>query len=106
MFRLHGLTLSIIFDRFTLFTSQFWKSFQNGLGTRVKLSTIFHPQTDGYYSRIGMTPFEDLYGRRCRSPIHWFKVGEVGLIGLELVHKAMQKKISCFAKSSMEESLS
>ncbi|XP_070022196.1 uncharacterized protein [Nicotiana sylvestris] len=29
------------------FTANFWRSFQNGLGTQVSLSTIFHPQTDG-----------------------------------------------------------
>ena len=38
-----------------------------------------------------MTPYEALYGRRCKSPIGWFEVGEVGLIGLDLVHQAMEK---------------
>ncbi|WMV30380.1 hypothetical protein MTR67_023765 [Solanum verrucosum] len=38
-----------------------------------------------------MAPFEALYGRRCRSPTGWFKVGEVSLIGLELVCEAMEK---------------
>ena len=28
------------------FTSRFWKVFQRGLGTQVKLSTVFHPQMD------------------------------------------------------------
>ncbi|XP_070036829.1 uncharacterized protein [Nicotiana tomentosiformis] len=28
------------------FTANFWKSFQKGLGTRVNLSTAFHPQPD------------------------------------------------------------
>ncbi|XP_070010561.1 uncharacterized protein [Nicotiana sylvestris] len=34
-------------DRGAQFTANFWKSFQKGLGTRVNLSTVFHPQTDG-----------------------------------------------------------
>ncbi|XP_070015658.1 uncharacterized protein [Nicotiana sylvestris] len=38
-----------------------------------------------------MAPFEALYGRRCRSPIGWFKVGEVELIGPYLIHQAMEK---------------
>ncbi|WMV14253.1 hypothetical protein MTR67_007638 [Solanum verrucosum] len=38
-----------------------------------------------------MAPYEALYGRRCRSPTGWFKVGEVGLIGPDLVHQAMEK---------------
>lgn len=44
--RLHGVLLSIISDRGTQFTSQFQKSFQNGVGTRVKLSTTLHTQTN------------------------------------------------------------
>ncbi|WMV29958.1 hypothetical protein MTR67_023343 [Solanum verrucosum] len=44
-----------------------------------------------YHSSIFMDPFEVLYGRRCRSPIGWFEVGEVVLICPELVHEAMEK---------------
>nr|XP_009783750.1 PREDICTED: uncharacterized protein LOC104232276 [Nicotiana sylvestris] len=45
--RLHGVPISIISDRRSQFTSRFWKSFQEALGTRVNISTAFHPQTDG-----------------------------------------------------------
>ena len=45
--KLHGVPLSIILDRGAQFTSHFWKAFQQGLGTNVKLSTTFHPQMDG-----------------------------------------------------------
>ncbi|WMV46804.1 hypothetical protein MTR67_040189 [Solanum verrucosum] len=38
-----------------------------------------------------MAPYEALYERRCGFPIGWFEVGEVGLIGPDLVHKAMEK---------------
>ncbi|XP_070045744.1 uncharacterized protein [Nicotiana tomentosiformis] len=38
-----------------------------------------------------MAPFEALYGRRCRSHIMWFKIGEAELIGPDLVHHAMEK---------------
>ncbi|WMV32364.1 hypothetical protein MTR67_025749 [Solanum verrucosum] len=51
MVRLHGVPLSIISDRGIQFTSPFWKSFQKGLGTRLKLSMTFHPQTDGKAKR-------------------------------------------------------
>ncbi|KAH0661397.1 hypothetical protein KY284_026328 [Solanum tuberosum] len=44
-----------------------------------------------YHSGIQMAPYEALYGRRCRSPIRWFVVGEAGLIGQDLVHQAMEK---------------
>ena len=45
--RLHGVPISIISDRETQFTANFWKSFQRCLGTQMKLSTTLHPQTDG-----------------------------------------------------------
>ncbi|WMV49917.1 hypothetical protein MTR67_043302, partial [Solanum verrucosum] len=78
-------------DRVAQFTAQFCKSFQKGLGSKVHLSTTFHPQTDDYHSSIQMTPYEALYERRCRSPIRWFEVGEAGSIGPDLVHQAMEK---------------
>ncbi|KAH0658205.1 hypothetical protein KY289_026953 [Solanum tuberosum] len=46
---------------------------------------------NSYHSSIQMAPYEALYGRRCRSPIGWFEVGEEGLIGPDLVHQAMEK---------------
>lgn len=50
MVRLHGVPLSIIYDRCTQFTSQFQKSFQKGLGC-VKLSMTFYSLTDGKAER-------------------------------------------------------
>ncbi|KAH0710889.1 hypothetical protein KY284_012316 [Solanum tuberosum] len=57
--KLHGVPLSIILDWGTQFTSYFWKSFQKGLGTKVKLSTAFHPQMDGQAERTNQT-LEDM----------------------------------------------
>ena len=45
--RLHGVPVSIVSDRDPMFTAHFWKSFQNAMGTRLTMSTDFHPQTDG-----------------------------------------------------------
>ncbi|XP_015165286.1 uncharacterized protein [Solanum tuberosum] len=38
-----------------------------------------------------MAPFEALYGRRCRSPVGWFEVGEMALLGPDLVMEALEK---------------
>ena len=41
--RLHGVPVSIVCDRDPIFTSQFWKAFQESLGTHLNLSTAYHP---------------------------------------------------------------
>ena len=49
--RIHGVPVSIVSDRDPRFTVQFWKSFQKAMGTRVTMSTTFHPQIDGQSER-------------------------------------------------------
>ena len=50
--RLHGTPVSIVFNRDPRFTSRFWESLQKCLGTQLRLSTSYHPQTDGQSERI------------------------------------------------------
>ena len=49
--RLHGVPVSIVSDRDPRFTAYFWKSFQKAMGTRLTMSTAFHPQTNGQSER-------------------------------------------------------
>ncbi|GJU38897.1 putative reverse transcriptase domain-containing protein [Tanacetum coccineum] len=39
----HGIPVSIICDRDPRFTSNFWRSFQKAMGTRLDMSTAYHP---------------------------------------------------------------
>nr|GEY19758.1 reverse transcriptase domain-containing protein [Tanacetum cinerariifolium] len=111
----HGMPISIISDHDSHFTSRFWQSLQNALGTQLDMSMAYHPETDGqsertiqtledmlrayvmdfgkgwekhlplvefsynnnYHAIIKATPFEALYGRKCRSPVCWAEVGDV-----------------------------
>ncbi|CAA7014729.1 unnamed protein product [Microthlaspi erraticum] len=57
--RLHGVPASIVSDRDPRFTSEFWRAFQAEMGTKVHLSTAYHPQTDGQSERTIQT-LEDL----------------------------------------------
>ena len=43
---------------------------------------------NSYQATIQMAPFEALYGRRCRSPLHWDEVGERPLLGPDMVQEA------------------
>nr|GEV49303.1 putative reverse transcriptase domain-containing protein [Tanacetum cinerariifolium] len=55
----HGVPISIILDRDSHFTSRFWQSLQNALGTQLDMSTTYHPETDGKSERTIQT-LEDM----------------------------------------------
>ncbi|GKB78869.1 putative reverse transcriptase domain-containing protein, partial [Tanacetum coccineum] len=52
-------TVLIICDRNGRFTSNFWRAFQKALGTRLDMSTAYHPQTDGQSQKTIQT-LEDM----------------------------------------------
>ncbi|GJR46614.1 reverse transcriptase domain-containing protein [Tanacetum coccineum] len=55
----HGVSTSIISDRDAHFTSRFWQTMQKALGTRLDMSTAYHPQMDGQSERTIQT-LEDM----------------------------------------------
>ena len=55
MFKYHGLPDSIVTDRGSLFTSNFWSSLCYYMKIKRRLSTAFHPQTDGQTERQNST---------------------------------------------------
>ncbi|GKB74204.1 reverse transcriptase domain-containing protein, partial [Tanacetum coccineum] len=98
----HGVPISIISDRNSRFTSRFWQSIQEALGTQLDMSTDYHPQTDGQSEHTIQTledmlralrcaPVEALYGRKCRLSIMWAEIVEGQLIRPELMQETTEK---------------
>lgn len=52
VFRLHGLPRSIVSDRGSLFNSKFWRALCKRLKIEARLSTPYHPETDGQTERL------------------------------------------------------
>lgn len=55
----YGVPVSIVSDRDVRFTSKFWRKFHEELGTRLHITTTYHPQTDGHSERTIQT-IEDM----------------------------------------------
>ena len=67
--RLHGVPRTIVSDRDAKFVSKLWDSLQKALGTTLRMSTAFHPQTDGQSERTIQT-LEDML-RSCVLSWKW-----------------------------------
>ncbi|KAL0642100.1 hypothetical protein Bca4012_103094 [Brassica carinata] len=127
--RLHGVPTDIVSDRDPRFTSNFWKALQEAEGTKLFISTAYHPERDdqtkrtiraiddmmrmcildwagswekhlpliefsynnSFHSSIGMAPYEELYGRQCKTPLCWTEVGERREFGPKIVEETMKK---------------
>nr|GEW81240.1 putative reverse transcriptase domain-containing protein [Tanacetum cinerariifolium] len=64
-----------------------------GKGWVNHLSLFEFSYNNSYHAIIKAAPFEALYGQKCRSPVCWAKVGEVQLLGLEIVQETTEKII-------------
>ncbi|GJU44063.1 putative reverse transcriptase domain-containing protein [Tanacetum coccineum] len=62
-----------------------------GKGWDKHLPLIEFSYNNSYHASIKATPFEALYGQKCRSPICWAKVGDVQLTGPEIIHETTEK---------------
>ncbi|GKD02891.1 putative reverse transcriptase domain-containing protein [Tanacetum coccineum] len=80
----HSVPVSIISDRDSRYTSQFWQSLQKALE---------FSYNNSYHTSIKAAPFEALYGRKCRSLVCWAGVGDAQLTSLEIIHETTKKII-------------
>ena len=124
--------MTIVSERDPRFTAWLWQSLQEVSGTKLTLSTAYHPQIDGqsertiqiledmlrtcvldfkgtrerhlpliefasnisYQASFGMTLFEALYGRPCRSLVCWAEVGDSPLLGSEIIRETTKPVVS------------
>jgi hypothetical protein len=55
IWKLHGLSQSIVFDRDSKFTFKFWAALMSLLVVQQKLSTAFHSETDEQTERVNQS---------------------------------------------------
>nr|GFC27792.1 putative reverse transcriptase domain-containing protein [Tanacetum cinerariifolium] len=95
----HGVPVSIISDRDGQFASHLWQALQEVLGTKLHMSTTYHPETDGQSERTIQT-LEDMlrayvmdFGGSWDTHLLLTEVGESQLIGPEIMQETTKKII-------------
>ena len=72
--KLHGLPRSIISDRDVKFTGHFWRTLWKNLGTILKFSSAYHPQSDGKTEVVNRSLGNMLRSLIGESPRKWNRV--------------------------------
>eukprot|EP00253_Pinus_taeda_P033850 PITA_33850 len=83
IFKLHGLPKTIISSHDVKFTSVFWKTLFEELGTQLNFNTAYHPQTDEQTERVN---------QKCRTPSSWSGPEDRLMLGPEML-KEMEELV-------------
>jgi len=54
------------------------------------LPLIEFTYNNSFHSSIGTTPYEALYGRKCRTPLCWFETGENLVLGPDMIQQTTE----------------
>ena len=64
--KVHGVPKDFVSDKDLMFTGKFWQAFYESQGIWTRMSTEFHPETDGQNERVNRILVEIL--RNCIDP--------------------------------------
>ncbi|GKA93365.1 reverse transcriptase, partial [Tanacetum coccineum] len=90
---LHGLPSSIVSDRDAIFLSNFWKSLFKLLKVELKMSTAYHPQTDGQTKVVNKCLecfLRCMSGERPKEWVQWLPLAE--FCAVEVVDRTLQAR--------------
>lgn len=73
IFKIHGMPIVIISDRDRIFTSNLYKEIFRRMGVELRMSTAYHPQTDGQSERVNQCLEAYLRATVFQEPKHWMK---------------------------------
>ncbi|KAH0610717.1 uncharacterized protein H6S33_011144 [Morchella sextelata] len=73
IWKLHGLPMHVTSDRGTQFTAKFRKALSKNLGIEARMSTAFHPETDGQTERLNAVMEQYLRGYVSYQEDDWVK---------------------------------
>ncbi|XP_073051233.1 uncharacterized protein [Primulina eburnea] len=62
-----------------------------GIGWQDSLPLVEFSYNNIYQVSIGMSPFEALYGRKCRSPLYWDDLSEAPTVGPDMIRDMTEK---------------
>ncbi|GJR09471.1 putative reverse transcriptase domain-containing protein [Tanacetum coccineum] len=101
----HGVPISIISNHDSRFTSRFWQSMQEALGTNLDMSIPYHPQTDGEYVLLKVSPWKGVvrFGKKGKLAPRFAGPFEIiEMIGPVAYREGNLKALKCLADPTLQ----